>query len=239
MKVHPSALAGAIGLSVGGTLLIREPSTLLLGLLVIGLPLLIWRRKVIAYLKLGLLAIGPVLLGLLLVWGVIVGAPPGAPLHSAPQAGVMFALTVATRLALVSALLYAVIATESASEVRQTLRGWGLQGDALAVVIGAIVLFPELAVRGQQVVTARYARGLIGRAHPFDRVRHLPYLLRPLVGWSLRSAIQRSELWQHRSLVSRLSALSDSPPASIVGSIAAMTVGIVWAGIGLFSAIHR
>lgn len=238
MKVHPRAFAIAILLTVCGTLLMNELRFLLVGLLLIGAPVLLWKRRLLAYLRLGAFTIGPVVLGLLIVWGVVVGAPPGATLHSAPAAGVVFALTVATRLTLISALFYATLAAESASEVRPLLRGWGLSGDALAVVMGAIVLVPELAVRVQQVVTARYARGLFGRAHPLDRVRHLPYLLRPLIGWSLRSAIQRSELWQHRSLVARLSAVSSSPPTRLIDSMAVLLIGSGWAVLGVLSALH-
>lgn len=238
MAVDPRARAISAVLAVVGTLFVREPLPLLLALLLVILPLLALGGGIRGYSKLAG-AIGlPVIVGLFVVWGLFVGAPPGMPLHSDPTGGILFAATVGLRLLVLAAILYLAVAMVAPPLLPQVLRGWGLRGDLLAVVLGTFVLVPELAGRAGQVMTARYARGLIGRAAWTDRLRSFPQLLRPLLAWSLRSAAQRSELWDHRKLVGRLEKWSERGESSRLASATMLVLAGVWLGVSLFRYFH-
>jgi energy-coupling factor transport system ATP-binding protein len=146
----------------------------------------------------------PLSIALLIVWGVIVGAPPGATLGSDPHSGYYYAMTVALRIAVLGGVFQLTILTIPSEQLAYTLRTWGLRGGLLVVVLGAFALIPELAHRADQVLTARQARGLVADRSLVSRFRQFPYLLRPLLAWALRSAVQRSEFWQQRQVLSRV-----------------------------------
>jgi hypothetical protein len=235
----PRARAVATGLALVGTLLSHDAGVLAAVLTVVVLPLLVWNGALVRFARLSALFVLPIALGLLLVWGGIVGAPPGEPLHSDPSEGAWFAITVALRLLTLSAITYLSIGGVEPRRLLATLRGWGLRGDALAATLGTFVVFPELGRRAEQIITARYARGLIGGASTIDRLRHFPFLLRPLMTWSLRSAIQRAELWEHRALVQRLDALDVAEPYSLLASVLLVATSAVWLVLNLILMYYR
>lgn len=233
MAVDPRARAMSALLAVIGTLFMREPLPLLIALLGVIVPLLVVGGGIRGYAKLAGVMGLPVVGGLFIVWGVVVGAPPGSALHSDPMGGGLFAATVGLRLLVLSAILYLAIAMVLPRDLPRVLRGWGLRGDLLAVVLGTFVLVPELAGRAGQVMTARYARGLIGRAVWTDRLRSFPQLLRPLLAWSLRSAAQRSELWSHRNLVGRLEGRAERGTSNAILSVTVIILAGAWLAISL------
>jgi energy-coupling factor transporter transmembrane protein EcfT len=172
--------------------------------LLILIPLAIRGKVVRAHFRFLFWIVLPVAAALFAVWGGLIGAAPGEPPGSAPVAGLRFAATTALRLTLLGTLWQLCFLTLSAKAFAETLRSWGLRGEALLVALGSLAVMPELIVRSQQVLTARYARGFLGRAGWWSRARQVPALLPPLVAWVLRSALQRGEHWSHRGLINRV-----------------------------------
>lgn len=156
------------------------------------------------YLRFLLTVVTPVSIALFLVWGWLVGAPPSAIPGSAPDAGVQFAALVSLRLAALGGIWQLSFLTIPAFELPGTLSEWGVRGSLLTVCIGVISLIPEIRLRAEQIITARQARGLMPNRRVWTRVMELPWLLRPLLTWTLRSAIQRADVWRQRDLLSRL-----------------------------------
>lgn len=156
------------------------------------------------YLRFLLTVVAPVSIALFLVWGWLVGAPPSATPGSAPDAGVQFAALVSLRLAALGGIWQLSFLTIPVIELPGTLSGWGVRGSLLTVCIGVISLIPEIRLRAEQIITARQARGLMPNRRVWTRVMELPRLLRPLLTWTLRSAIQRADVWRQRDLLSRL-----------------------------------
>ncbi len=140
----------------------------------------------------------PLAAGLLIVWGGVMGAPPGFPIASDRSAGAVYAGTIALRLLVASGIVQISILAVPQGDLPRLFSACGLKGDLLASVIAAFALFPELELRTRQVLTARYARGLSRRRTPWSLIAQLPLLLRPVLAWTLRSAIQRSEQWSQR-----------------------------------------
>jgi energy-coupling factor transport system ATP-binding protein len=149
----------------------------------------------------------PLSAALLIVWGIVVAAPPGAPLGSDQHAGFQYAATIALRLAILGGIFQLTILTIPPDELPETLRKGGLRGGLLLIVLGAFALLPELKQRADQVLTARQARGLVTDRSLRSRIQQFPYLLRPLFAWALRSSIQRSEFWHQRHLLARIDGL--------------------------------
>ncbi len=187
-----------------GTLLCRDWSWLALAWCILLVAICVSPRTRTAHFGFLFVIWMPLAIALLLVWGLIVGAAPGQPPHSAPAAGLVFGVTTSARILVLAAIVQLSFLTLRSDELVFTARRWRLPSEGLVALLGAVALIPELQLRLGQIVTARTARGLIPGNQWWHRARSVPFLLPPLFGWVLRSALQRGEMWEHRDLVARL-----------------------------------
>jgi energy-coupling factor transporter transmembrane protein EcfT len=216
-------------LGVLGTVIAQDLSVLTVGWTVGVLPLVaytgVWREHLRF---LGTIVV-PIAVVLAAVWWGVIGAPPGARPGSAPLAGLAFALATATRIALLGGLLQLCLVTLKPFEIPSFLHAWGLRGEPLVIATAAVVLLPELRLRVNQILVARYARGLVGAPTPWARLRQIPFVLRPLLAWSLRSAIQRADMWKNRDLLGDIEYRSENGSSSVTFSgLLLVAVSIVW-----------
>jgi energy-coupling factor transport system ATP-binding protein len=156
------------------------------------------------YLRFVAFVLAPIATALLVVWGLLVKAPPGEPMGSSPSGGMLYAAIVSLRLAVLSGLFQALFQGLKGNEMLRSLREWGVSGDLLVIALATFAMVPEGKLRAEQVLMSRSARGLIGKRGWLNSNRQLPFILRPMLGWALRSAVQRAELWHHRGLLERL-----------------------------------
>ena len=232
---HPKARLAATGLALLGTLLMRDPVAMALLWAGVLVPIVAAGRIMKPYGQFLLTILLPIALALALVWGVIVAAPPGAEMGSNRHAGLLYAAAVVLRLALLGGILQVCFLTIPPNELPYTLSQWGLRGDAMVVALGVYALLPELRTRTSQVLVARSARGLVPNRSLLSNAKQLPFLLRPLFAWALRAAIQRSEHWRQRQLLSRVERLSadSSRVTSRVASVAIVSLAAVWFLLGV------
>lgn len=187
-----------------GVLVCDSVVILFLGWSAVLLPLCIAAGVLPQYRRFVLAVVLPISIALFAVWGWIVGAPPGHLPGSAPQEGFAYAALISLRLATVGGIWQVTFLTLCVDELPRTLSAWGVRGGLLVVVLGAVALAPEMRLRAEQVATAREARGLVPNRRIWTRAFEFPRLLRPLLAWTLRSAIQRPEVWRERNLLARL-----------------------------------
>lgn len=226
---HPIARASATVIAIAGTVISMSALAIAVVWVAVLLPMFVATRLLRQHAIFVLAVFTPISLQLVLVWGFVVGASPGAPVGSSPEGGLAFALLTALRIGLLGGIVQLSVLTIRSEQLIYTFTACGLRGDWLIAALGTFALGPELALRSQQVLTARYARGLVADRHFLTRLRQLPYLLRPLFGWVLRSAIQRSEAWHQRQLIHRLgdSRAQDSSH-SVVGSGIYLALATAW-----------
>jgi energy-coupling factor transporter transmembrane protein EcfT len=175
----------------------------------------------------------PTALMLLLIWGLIARAPPGAPMGSDPRGAVAYAVIIMLRLAVLGGAIQLALLSVPPRLLPATLRGWGIRGEGLVVALGVFAVGPEMLQRGEQVITARRARGLASGG-PIATARELPRLMRPMFVWSIRSAVHRSEVWMQRALLLKVKNLShgadDFWPA---GGATALGLSILWLAVAI------
>lgn len=225
--IPPKARLASLVIAVTATFVANHWTPLLLAWIVVTV-LLICTGILRVYLRFVLVVLLPISVMLLLVWGVITGAPPNADLGSSPRAGMIYATVVALRLAIVCGLLQLALLSIPSRLLPATMRGCGLNGDGLIVALGVFAVGPELAMRASQILTARRARGLL-RGSRLSMIREFPYLIRPLFVWSVRAAVQRSAMWQQRALPWRItSQRAGSNQFSFVGGVLALVVSSGW-----------
>lgn len=231
-RIPPKARLAATIIAIIATFIANEWIPLLIALILLVI-LLTWTGILKAYLRFALTVLFPISAMLLLVWGVVTRAPPNMPVGSSPKAGIAYAIVVAFRLAVVCGLLQLSLLSVPSRLLPAMLRGWGLHGDSLAVALGVFAVGPELSLRANQVITARRARGLL-RGNIFAIVCEFPHLIRPLFVWSIRAAVQRSEAWQQRALLARISYLpSDSTEFSFISGLVALIISFGWLTVAI------
>ena len=173
-SVNPIARGLATLAAAGGSVLARDPLPLAL-LWTIGImPLIIQGRIVRQHVRFICLVLMPIAVGLIVVWGWIVGAPPGLVPASAPAAGIRFAAATSLRLAVLGGIWQLCFLTLPPTALAGTLRIWGIRRDFLLVVLGSFAVIPEMNLRARQVLVARAARGFLRRARWWSKVRQVP-----------------------------------------------------------------
>lgn len=150
------------------------------------------------------LILAPTTIGLIVVWGYLVGAPPSHPIHSDPIGGLAYALLVASRLLFLFSLLQTMLASLPNKELLTTLYTVGVRGEAFLIALGATAVTPEILLRTIQIYDACKARGFLRKLGVWDRLRVLPYLVRGVFAWTLRSAHQRADTWESRQILDEL-----------------------------------
>lgn len=242
MTFSPSPRARGLTtlLALLGTLFARDVGAMALLWGAVLLPLMLAAGLVRQHLRFILVILAPVAVASGIVWGLVVGAPPGAPAGSAPALGLQYAAMITLRLAILGGIVQAGLLSVPGDDLSDTLRAWRIRGDALVVALGCFALAPELRLRAGQVITARYARGLVRSRGPIARLRQLPHMLLPLLAWTLRSAVQRADSWRERGLLS----LVDRPDGEAhsgwqLADAAYVLAGIVWVSYNLVSTASR
>ena len=143
---------------------------------------------------------------------------------------------IALQLTVFAAVFQLCFLTIPQSQLLVTFWHWGIRKDNLIVAIGAFTVWPELKLRAEQILTARHARGLMRDRRFSTRLRQIPFLLRPLLTWSLRAAIQRSEFWGQRQILSRVAQMRHQGGSSLPANLLTAGAAIIWLG---YNAVTR
>jgi energy-coupling factor transporter transmembrane protein EcfT len=212
---------------------VADDIRLLSVLLLVFLPLTHYLTIRKNYVRFLVVFVAPLAVGLLLVWGGLVGAPPGEKIHSNWIGGIEYGLLVALRIAVVGGVFELAFNTVRPSDLPGVLRGMGVNGDWMVIVMGSFALLPELMRRADQIMTARLARGSLSSSSLSTRLAQLPFILKPLFVWVVRSAIQRAESWEQKQLLSRVDVLSREANYSTMGNVVWLLLGIGMVAAGL------
>jgi hypothetical protein len=82
-----------------------------------------------------------------------------------------------------------------------TFRKIGIKGESLITVIGAFTVWADIKRRSEQIITARFARGFIGKRSYINIAKQFPYIMVPLIIGILRTSIERSQTWTQWDIV--------------------------------------
>ena len=232
-SIHPVARGLATLIGIIGVFLADNVVVLVFAWLAVIVPLCVTTGISRKHMRMNGMVVLPLCLMLVALWGWIVGAPPDQVPGSNPEAGVQYALLISFRLAVVGGIFQLCFLSIPQAELLSTFWHWGIRRDHLIVAIGAFTIWPELKLRAEQIITARYARGLLPDRRLISRFRQLPYLLRPLLVWSLRAAVQRSELWDQKRLLDRVGHIRHAYEGSHLSGAALLGLSLAWLAINL------
>jgi len=213
-KVPPAARLATLIILVAATFIDTRIVLLPIVLIVLGIFIAIDGLFPV-FLKFLLGAELPMTLMLIGVWGWVAKAPPGVPMGTDPIGGVRFALLISLRLAVLGGAFQLAMLSIPTRLLPATLRGWGLRGEGLVVALGVFAV-------------SRWAG-----------IKQLPYLLRPLLVWSIRSAVHRADVWEQRAMLLRVEQLpTESNPFSSVAGAISLALAILWLIAAIFFRWH-
>jgi energy-coupling factor transporter transmembrane protein EcfT len=230
--VPPWARLASLILVVIATFIINRLIPLTIATIVLAIPTA--RAGLFSrYLRFLLFVQLPMMGMLILVWGFVTRAPPNMPMGSDPRGGIIFAILIALRLAVVGGAFQLTMLSVPSRLLPATLRGWGLRGEGLVVALGVFAVEPELKLRSEQILVARRARGLLGGGR-WAGMKQFPHLLRPLFVWSIRSAIHRADMWEQRAMLLRVEKLpAEDEQFSPAAGAVALGLSILWLAISI------
>jgi len=149
------------------------------------------------------LIIIPVLLFLLIIWGGVMEKAPYKYSYDYTN-GYVFAIYISLRLLLLGSLFQLTFITIHHDNYIDVFKKWGIKGNLLIIILGALTVFPDLIKKADKIMTAIYARGIIPNRSIINRFRQFPLILKPLIINSLQSAVDRTESWYSKNLIKRM-----------------------------------
>lgn len=231
----PQIVLSAIALAMIGSMLTKNLILLLGGWLLFILPLTKMLQVSRQHFKYLVSFILPLAITLLVVWYLLIGAPPDQVVGSDPVGGAAYALTTSARLALLGGLAQVIILPIPLDNLSYRLHQIGIRGDLLIIIVSAFALIPEFSQRANKIITARYSRGLVKNRKLFTRLKQLPYIIRPLLTGALRTALFRMELWDKWGHVDNFTNLSQ--PAAVTSNVIPISYlfgSFLWLGLAIF-----
>jgi energy-coupling factor transporter transmembrane protein EcfT len=219
-------------IAVVGAVIAASPSMLGAGYALVLFPLVLGTGILRPHVKFLGIIVMPVAVMALVVWPLLMGAPPGKPAGSDPSGALRYASLTVLRLAVLGSIFQVALLPLSPAELTATLWRWGLRREWLITILAAVILGPEIRRRTDRVITAGLSRGVVGNRSAVQRLRLLVLTLFPLMAWSLQSAMHRADMWHERKLLDRIERLGRRPEGgSIVSDVALTLIASSWTAL--------
>lgn len=155
------------------------------------LPLIFLTGSIKNHIRLILLGIFPISLTFILIYILIMKGDNG---------GWDFILLRILKI-LIATTAFQITLTVKSDSLFQTFKMIGIKGEKLVILIGTFTVWIDIKRRSEQIITARFARGFIGKRSYINIARQFPYILVPLIIGILRTSIDRSQTWTQWNIV--------------------------------------
>jgi hypothetical protein len=120
-------------------------------------------------------------------------------------------------------------------------RSWGMRGELLALFIISFALWPEFALRIEQIYAARCARGLMPNRKLWTRVRQFPFILRTLFTWAISNGLARMDLWRQQNLLALLekrACAGTVATGTLPGDLCLGLMSLAWVGAVVYTRLQ-
>ncbi|MFN8429789.1 MAG: ATP-binding cassette domain-containing protein [Spirosomataceae bacterium] len=174
--------------SLTGILLINKIELLLCFYFIVIVPLFVLNGQIKRLLNLLLFAFIPIYLSFILLYIVVLKEGNWQFIH----------LKILKLLMLTSAIQ--IMLSIPANQLISTFKKWGLKGETLITVLGAFTVWTDVSYRSEKIITARFARGFVGKRNRVNTAKQFPFVLVPLVVGILRTATERADSWTQKNI---------------------------------------
>lgn len=172
-----------------GILLTNQIECLLVFYLVVIIPLFVFSGQIKKHLNLLLFAMVPIYLSFILLYILVLKEGNWGFIH----------LKVLKLILLTSVIQ--ITLSIPAEHLITTFKKWRLKGEALIIVLGAFTVWTDVNYRSEKIITARFARGFVGKRTIINKAKQFPFVLVPLVVGILRTSTERAESWEQKNIL--------------------------------------
>lgn len=224
ISIHPYIRVFFLVGTMASVILFRQPVLLILFYILMILPMVLMMGITRNHLRLLIYGLIPITLTFILMYIIIL---------KEANSGWNFILVKIFKILDITSILQIALTVKSDS-LYPTFRKFGLKGENLITVIGSFTVWADIKRRSEQIITARFARGFIGKRNFFNTAKQFPYILVPLIIGILRTSIERSHAWTQWNIVDLINDKQSEKlefPKIINLMIALMTVACLIIGI--------
>jgi energy-coupling factor transporter transmembrane protein EcfT len=189
LSLHPYIRLLFLICGLTGVLLINKIEWLLCFYFIAIIPLFIFSGQFRKHLNLLLFAMIPIYLSFILLYIVVLKEGNWDFIH----------LKVLKLILLTSAIQ--ITLSIPAEQLITTFKKWGLKGEALITVLGAFTVWTDVSYRSEKIITARFARGFVGKRTIINKAKQFPFVLVPLVVGILRTSTERADSWEQKNIL--------------------------------------
>lgn len=206
--------------SLTGILLINKIEWLLCFYFIVIIPLFVLSGQIKRHLNLLLFAFVPIYLSFVLLYIVVLKEGNWQFIH----------LKVLKLLLLTSAIQ--ITLSIPANQLISTFKKWGLKGETLITVLGAFTVWTDVTYRSEKIITARFARGFVGKRNRINTAKQFPFVLVPLVVGILRTATERADSWTQKNILQLVKGDKENKisPSNVVKSFLSIISGNNFSG---------
>lgn len=175
--------------SLTGILLINKIDWLLCFYFIVIIPLFVLCGQIKRHLNLLLFAFVPIYLSFVLLYIVVL-----------KEGNWQFIHLKILKLLLLTSVIQITLAIPS-NQLISTFKKWGLKGETLITVLGAFTVWTDVTYRSEKIITARFARGFVGKRNRINTAKQFPFVLVPMVVGILRTATERADSWTQKNIL--------------------------------------
>lgn len=200
--IHPYIRAFFSLFSFVGTIL---SNNILLQILFLGLLIfvLIYKQIIRHYLIFLISFIIPLTLVFIFFYSLLIPLLSNTLTLNSIIKNLFFPLLIGTRLSVIMAIFQITLNMET-PEFLRTFKKWRASEEFTLSFLGGVSIWTDVRRKAQKITDAIYAKGLIKKRSYIYIMPKLPIIIRPLIIILIQDAIERGELWQERSIKSRV-----------------------------------
>lgn len=226
---HPYIRLLFLLLSIGGTLIAVQISQVVIYYLLVLFPLIVLSKQTKSHLRFILIGILPIFLSLILINILILDGKSG---------GWIFILLKIAKLTVYASVFQFVFFIPTI-DLLNTLKKWTLKGEILITIISSFTVWNEIINNANKIVTARLARGYIGKRNIVNLAKQLPYVLNPLVIGVMRTSIERAETWEKKQIISLVQNIENTKTSySFTYNLLMIVFAVIYLLFGIYSKFY-
>lgn len=119
-----------------------------------------------------------------------------------------------------------------AGQLLAFLKKLGIKGNLLIITVSSFAVWTDFTIKADKIITARLSRGHLRKRNLVNKVRQIPFVIKPLFVTTLLLALDRTASWKQRNFLSEIRNLSIPSEKlsinSILLNIAVILIVTVW-----------
>lgn len=197
-SLHPYVQVAIFIVLITGIFLTPNLFFLFAGYLIV-LFLLLASRQIHLHIKMLLIANLPFLIMLIFVYVIILKNH----VPTSDLTGLNYSFMLFLRVTIMTSLFQQIL-NVPAEQLLFFFRKLRVNKSLLIVIVSSFTIWKDFISKGDRIVTARLARGFLKNRSIANRIKQVPFIIKPLLAVTLISSLERAASWKQRKLLLKI-----------------------------------